>query len=214
LDLVKSSESLVGLMGYADVRYGNWIFFVDGFYSRITDEKAIPLGRLFRELPLELKMRTASVDFALGYRIPLVEPAPGVTSWRAAIEPYVGGRFTWLETKITGSTVSSGPLGTVIAVDEKASSSGVDPIFGAWFYFEMPEGFRVALKGDVGGFGAYTDLTWSAMGLLGWRFSMGGIHTTAWAGYKALSLDKESTAGTVRINQILHGPVIGMSFRF
>jgi hypothetical protein len=93
LDLVKNSESLIGLMGYADARYGNWVFFVDGSYTRITDDKALPLGHLFRELPLSVKLETASVDFALAYRIPLVEPAPGLTSWRASIEPYVGGRF-------------------------------------------------------------------------------------------------------------------------
>jgi hypothetical protein len=124
--------------------------------------------------------------------------------------------FFSLKTRISGAAVSSGPLGTVIALDERSTSSGVDPIFGASFQFEMPEGFRVAVKGDVGGFGAYSDLTWSAMGLLGWRFKIGSTDSTAWVGYKALGLDKEtsSAAGPVNVRLVLHGPVLGMSFRF
>jgi hypothetical protein len=54
------------------------------------------------------------------------------------------------------------------------------------------------------------------MGLLGWRFRLGGVDATAWVGYKALSLEKKTSAAAsvLSIRQVLHGPVIGTSFRF
>ncbi|MFO0986777.1 MAG: hypothetical protein U1F37_05355 [Alphaproteobacteria bacterium] len=204
-DLLRESETAFAFSGYGAVHYGNWSFFLEGLYSRLTADTN--LG----PLPTQTRSITSLLDFGLSYRLGMVG-VPGSGGWAMSLEPYVGGRYVNLSTRIQGGF--AGPAGGARTIDVNKSFSGVDPIFGARLMTEIDQRWRVTLAGDVGG-GAATNLTWSASGLLGYRFEMGGVVSTLWLGYKALGIDL-NTGGNLplRVNQVLHGPVIGSSFRF
>lgn len=67
--------------------------------------------------------------------------------------------------------------------------------------------FRAA--GDIGGFGAASDLTWQAMAGFGWRFSENG---GAFLGYRAIGTDYED--GGFTYDMVVHGPLLGLEFVF
>jgi len=65
------------------------------------------------------------------------------------------------------------------------------------------------LAGDVGGFGAGSDSTWYADGLLGYDSRLLAKKVTVWAGCRALYQDYENGCGanTFEWQMTLHGPV-------
>lgn len=205
VDLIRESETAFAFSGYGAVHYGNWSFFLEGLYSRLTADTNVG------PLPAESRSITSVLDFGGSYRLGLFG-VPRSGGWAMSLEPYVGGRYVNLSARIQSGF--SGPAGGARAIDVTKSFSGVDPIFGARLVTEIDDRWRVTLASDVGG-GAATNLTWSASGLLGYRFEMGGVVQTFWVGYKALGIDL-NTGGSLplRINQVLHGPIIGSSFRF
>ena len=205
IDLLKETETAIAFSGYGAVHYGNWSFFLDGLYSRVTADTSVgPLATQTRGV-------TSLLDFGLSYRLGLLG-VPQSGGWALMLEPYVGGRYINLSTRISGGR--SGPFGGPLVIDVHKTFSGVDPIFGARLTAEVDPRWRLSLAADVGG-GAATKLTWSASGLVGYRFEMGGIFSTLWVGYKALGLDLNSGGPLpLRVNQVLHGPVVGSSFRF
>ncbi len=205
LDLIRESESAFAFSGYGAVHYGKWSFFLEGLYSRLTADTNVG------PLPTNTRSVTSLLDFGLSYRMD-VYGVPGSGGWATTLEPYVGGRYVNLSARIKGGV--SGPVGNPLGIDVSKSFSGVDPIFGARLTTEIDSRWRVTFAGDVGG-GAATKVTWSASGLVGYRFEMSGIYSTLWLGYRALGMNFD-TGGTVpfRMNQVLHGPIIGSSFRF
>jgi hypothetical protein len=53
------------------------------------------------------------------------------------------------------------------------------------------------------------------MGLVGYQFTMFGLESTAWAGYKGLYQDYQNGSGKdeFKWNMWVHGPIIGMTMR-
>ena len=70
------------------------------------------------------------------------------------------------------------------------------------------------LKGDVGGFGVSSDLTWNLQGGVAWDVSE---LLTLFVEYRALSVDYSTgTAGTADrfvYNTVTQGPVFGLAFK-
>lgn len=202
-DRIEWSTSVIGAGGQIELRYGDWAAFVDGFWGRITDT-----ATLRGAFPVKTKLEGALIDFGVSYRFALTEakkPAGENAIW---LEPYIGGRYIPLSYSIKGET--SG------VIDVKRTFSGADPIFGGRLIMTLGEDWRFMLGGDIGGFGVYSNFTWSAIGMASYRFGIGDIFATALLGYKAVGLDIDSTRGGIAINlkQVLHGPVIGMTFKF
>jgi len=200
VDLLKESETAFAFSGYGAVHYGNWSFFLDGLYTRLTADSSVG------PIPTETRSISSLLDFGLSYRLGLAG-VPQSGGWAMWLEPYVAGRYINISGRIKGA---GGPL----AIDVTKSFSGVDPIFGARLTAEVDNRWRFTLAGDVGG-GVATKVTWSASGAIGYRFEMGGIVQTMWVGYKALAIDLNSGGSVpLRVNQVLHGPFVGSSFRF
>ena len=63
-----------------------------------------------------------------------------------------------------------------------------------------------------GGFGAGSQFTWQAVGLVGYKFHIGTVATTLFAGYRALSQDFQSS--DFEWDMVVHGPLIGINFAF
>jgi hypothetical protein len=125
----------------------------------------------------------------------------------------VGLRFNDLTQKIDVSAVGLGPLRLRRGRDLGGSNFFMDPVFGVRIPFQIMEKLTIAVRGDVGGFDAGSDL--SAM-------CFAGIDYRPWrlasfrAGYQGYYLDYESgiRTGDFGLNSWIYGPWLRVSFCF
>lgn len=88
-----------------------------------------------------------------------------------------------------------------------------DPIIGARLHFPFARKFSFDVRGDVGGFGAGSDLTWQAFPFLTWQISES---FSTHIGYRMVLTDYETGSGRdrFRYDMLSHGPQIGATYRF
>jgi hypothetical protein len=85
----------------------------------------------------------------------------------------------------------------------------VDPIFGLRGRQYVSRAVFLDFYGDVGGFGAGSELSWQVLGAV-------GVQASHWCdvqlGYRALGF--EYKPGITNQDLITHGPIIGATIRF
>ncbi len=97
---------------------------------------------------------------------------------------------------------------------EVRGESGVwDPLIGMTFRKPLGRKLRLNLHGDGGGFGAGSDVTYSANATLDWRFAK---HFGMSFGYNFLHFETSQTytRGTLTTEPTIHGPVLGFGIYF
>ncbi len=132
----------------------------------------------------------------------VVEPS---LSYRIAdnFEVLAGVRYNHL-----GITID-GPFG----LTPSGTEEWWDPIVGANFALPFAEKFSFNVRGDVGGFGIGSDLTWQAFPFLGWQISDA---CSVQAGYRLVYTDYDTGSGANRFkyDMLTHGPQVGLTIRF
>ncbi len=112
-----------------------------------------------------------------------------------------GIRYTDMDLKLE----FSGPLGI-----RKGNESWVDPMFGLRWRWKFADKWAFIARGDIGGFGAGSDFTWSGIGLIDWRpwKNVGFL-----LGYRALYQDYETGSGSEKFvfDATIHGPLLGLN---
>ena len=78
---------------------------------------------------------------------------------------------------------------------------------------QLSDRWSARVLGAVGGFdiGEASKFTWVAETFLGYRFLAEG-NKRLFFGYRALGIDREQ--GMLEVDLIMHGPVLGIAFRF
>ena len=94
-------------------------------------------------------------------------------------------------------------------VSDDASDTWVDPVFGLRGRYTFDEDFFVGVSGDVGGFGVGSELTYQVLGTVGWSFADDWALS---AGYRYLFVDKDFDGQDIKFQ--IHGPVVGVTYRF
>ncbi len=96
-------------------------------------------------------------------------------------------------------------------IDESASSWWIDPLIGLRVGADLTDRISLVVAGNVGGFdiGSASKFSWEALAFLDWRF---GKTTSFMLGYRGLGLDRRKSNAQADI--ILHGPALGVIFRF
>jgi hypothetical protein len=195
IDILESSDSLLGFQGHVAVTRGRFTGFADGLYMRLgVDDAGVT--------ELDVTTRMWFVEFGLEYRLlDTTRMGRGVT-----LDAYAGGRYSSLDLD----------LDTRGAPSFNQSKDWIDPIVGGQATFEVTPRFFIVVRGDVGGFGAGSDFAWSALGLLGYGWQGLGLDWAVLAGYKALGQDYESGSGRQRFrwDTTMHGPIVGLRVRF
>lgn len=207
IDILESSDSLIGFQGHFEARYGRWGGFIDGTYLKLGADD-IAEG----PTTVDVKNELALVEFAALYRLGERPLGRGIGNSMAergpqlAIDLYAGGRVTALEVELEFARIPS----------RDRSQEWVDPILGGRFTVDLYRNFQLLISGDIGGFGVGSHFAGSAMGLIGYRFQMLGLGATAHAGYRALSQNFEDRSGedVFRWEVLMHGPILGLSIRF
>jgi hypothetical protein len=90
-----------------------------------------------------------------------------------------------------------------------ANTNWIDPIISARGTLRLSDSWSATLYGDVGGFGAGSDLTWQALATLDWRVRE---NVTASIGYRWIYIDYAKGQADVNLN--MTGPMIGGTIRF
>jgi len=103
-----------------------------------------------------------------------------------------------------------GPRG-IINYNNSDSTYLIDPIIGLRSQIYITRKLSLSLHGDVGGFGVSdnsSDLTWQALGMLGYDFSR---HFSLAVGYRALSTHQPDGKS---LDLLLHGGFLALDFHW
>jgi hypothetical protein len=130
------------------------------------------------------------------------EARPG-RAGRGQVGVLGGARYTNLrqDFKFTG------PLGGVTKLDE--DESWIDPIIGARGSLGLSDSVELEARGDVGGFGVGSDLTWTAQGAVAWHVAR---RAALRAGYRHRSIDYSSGGFVYDVD--VFGPFLSFTWTF
>ena len=123
------------------------------------------------------------------------------------LDGLVGMRYSYIE----GELNLPDPL-----QDLKEDVNWIDPFFGLRWWFRVAERWNLRFRGDVGGFGAGSDLAWNLVGLIDyqpWK------HVGLAAGYRVYYQDyskgkNERGREIFAIESTMHGPILGLDIRW
>ncbi|MGB3389089.1 MAG: hypothetical protein WBA88_13985 [Pseudaminobacter sp.] len=197
--------------GFVNVwgRYDRFVFSGDVMYVDTTDSHGagpLPAFQLPNGIPVpagttidaEVDTKQFVATLQGGYR---VLDTPGFT-----LDALAGARFWHISNDVT-LTVALG--GGSVTGSYGESFGWVDPLVGMRAFLPLTEKLSFQAQADVGGFGAGSDLTWSALATINYVFS---DHLSASAGYKVLYVDYDHDGHVYDAR--LSGPVLGMTYRF
>ena len=122
------------------------------------------------------------------------------------LDALLGVRYWNVSDKLTLSG-----SGGVINYNNSDSTYLIDPIIGLRTKIYLTRKFSLSLHGDVGGFGVSdntSDLTWQAMGTLGYDFTR---HFALDIGYRALSTHQPNGKS---LDLLLHGAFLALDFHW
>lgn len=189
----------VGFMGVAAARKGDWGFYVSPFFARIGDDAEVG-GAKFR-------YRNDTTFLGVGGTYRLLDWQNPDTSHGgpkgAQLEALAGGRVVDLRLELNGRH-------GLPKADE--SETWVDPIMGLNGRLELTDRWELLAEGDVGGFGVGSDISWSWLAAVGYRFEPLGHDTFLRAGYRMLHVDYED--GGFEWDVTYKGPLVGLTVRF
>lgn len=188
-DILEDLES--SLMVLYRATGDRYTFTVDAAFMGLGYTDFSMGGALKSETDLEQLQLEADVGYLLGER------------WSI-----VGGlRYMRFDTEIEVTS----PLGPVLSVRRR--DDWVDPVVGAEYTWPLATEWSVLLRGDVGGFGLGSDLTWQGFAILRWqpdpRFG-------AAIAYRYIDVDYSSGRGDDRFtyDMATSGPAAGIVFTF
>lgn len=178
----------LALMAHLDLRNDRWVVASDLIYVDLEDEQSLERGSLTAGLELTL------VEALGGYRV-----TPAVTL-------LAGARWVDMGTSLRAS-------GEVVASDADAGKSWLDPVVGVHVLAPLSNRWWLGLRGDAGGFGVGSDLTWQAYADVGFRASE---VVSIMLGYHVLDIDYETGSGlqAVALDVMMSGPQLGVVFTF
>jgi len=199
--------------GFVNVwgRYDRYVVSGDMMYVNTTDGHAtgplpaLQIPGLGVQIPpgasVDAKVDTKQFMATLqgGYR---VLDMPQFT-----LDALAGARFWYISNDVT--VTARHPLIGSRTATHGEDFGWVDPVIGARAFFRLTERLSLQAQADIGGFGAGSDLTWSALATANYTFT---DHLSVSAGYKVLKVDYDHNGHVYDTR--LSGPVLGMTYRF
>jgi hypothetical protein len=190
-------------IGRMEARRGPFVFTLDLLYLSLEDEDTTSVG-----LQTEVDFSQLIVEFGAGYQ--LFDWQLGRRRWpRLSAEILVGGRYVNLDTEL--EITNTGPLGSRVNIDQ--SADWLEPFVGGRLRFAVSRPLAFVVRGDAGGFGVGSDLTWDLVATIQYQTSP---KITLAAGYRLLDIDYDHGSGTDKFvyDVLTHGPIFSVAFRF
>jgi hypothetical protein len=195
----KMSSFPMAFNGHFEAHYERLGFYLDGNYMGMDFEPHF--DRVSKGSSMELGV----MDYGVSYRLFGSQASEYVTQWEEKsrsniLDIYAGGRTIWLGTQVD---IKNGDSAS-------ANTSSTAPVIGGRIVAEFLPKWFLLLDGNVGGFGVdNVNLTWAALGAVGYRTSLFGVPSSVEAGYKALNVDVDK--GRVTADVTMNGPFIGLT---
>lgn len=208
IDILQDTDSIIGLEGHAEARKGNWGVYFDGIYVRMGAD-ADPIAAFKVDATVQMSILEAGAFYQIGqWNMGNITDELGGGMSSIALQTYAGARYTSLDLKLKLND-------SVNQATNSADKSWVDPLVGARTIVDLTSRLQLIVGADIGGFGVGSDLTWSAIGLVGYKMRIFGLDTTTVAGYRALYQDyKDGNANDFKWDMTIHGPIMGTIIRF
>lgn len=216
-------ESLAALMGYLEARKGAWGIYGDVVWgkfdfsgSAVTQRNPIAQLNVSARANAGLDYETTMAESGLTYEVARWGGAGSSTAF-----DLLGGARYWNQeldlSLAVDASVDLGNLGLKRSGSRAVARSGtlewVDPFVGLRVRHQLSSGGELQFLGDVGGFGVGSDFTWQLFG--GYAFDFWGSNLHGLVGYRALAVDyTQDGPSKNNLDLILHGPVVGLSFRW
>lgn len=229
IDLLQKSNTVAGLMSYFEADKGRVGVYLDVVYTKMN----FSASQASYRNPLPALKISSSAYAAMTYEL-FVAQAGGVYElayWKhgpeshTAIDGLMGFRY-WNNTiKATFDADANFDLGNRfnfersfgLAVAGSGTIQWVDPLIGFRVRHQFTQHQELMVRGDIGGFGLGSQFSWEAVAMYGygWQLESGG-KLTAMLGFRALAVNYVQGSGndTTAINELMYGPVIGVSYRF
>jgi hypothetical protein len=227
IDLLQKSDSLIGWMSYFEADKGRVGFYGDLVWTRLGFSRSMAAYRNpLPGLQLSVAANTALVtDMVIAEMGGLYEVHrwPGSNGSFTAIDALLGFRY-WNNSASLAvdalATASYAPLGLDgsrrFGISLSNTTQWVDPLIGLRLRHRFTPHQDILVRGDIGGFGLGSQLTWQALGVYSYEWQAGSTRLAAVIGYRAIGVNYGTGSGfdASGLNLVLHGPVIGIGLRF
>ena len=179
-----------GLLGAADLSYKRLLAPIDMIWVRLGDDKALP-GLALGAITANVKASEFILTPKIGFRVLKRE--------KLTIDALTGFR-TWH----LGQNLQFSP--SRLGLQFQGSQNWVDPLVGGRIHVALTPKMEVTIAGDVGGWGAGSQLDYQVVGLLGYKIKP---KWTLQAGYRYLDVNYRSGGGVFDV--AMSGVVFGVS---
>lgn len=230
IDLVQKSNTLAGLMAYFEADKGPVGVYLDMVYTKLNFSAAQASYRN----PLPALRISTSASAALTYELFIAEMGGMIelAKWsqgqesRTSLDGLLAFRY-WNNT--VRATFDADATFDVsrrfvhferslgLAVAGTGVVQWVDPVIGLRLKHQFTPRHEIMVRGDIGGFGLGSQFSWQAVAAYGYTWQLENRQTlSAMLGFRALSVAYSQGSGNdnVSINELMYGPIIGLSYRF
>jgi hypothetical protein len=198
--------------GYFELAYDRFSIFSDtiGGYAEVRVNEEIPTQLCTLSVRAKDKVKFVIGDVGFGYRL-------GQWSLPGRRRPftlgvYTGARYMYLSSKLNAAA------GVVGGVQKSANVSETiawaDPLIGVRWSLPLFDWASLDFRGDIGGFGASSDLVWGLVGMTRISLPWKPFSTKPYlaAGYRVVAFDRSKTDDSVDLQ--FRGPLLGAGFTF
>ena len=182
----------LGGMLVVEARKGRWGVVADGLYLRLSGDGRTPTTAYGKA---KVTVEEARVAPMLTYRV--------VEDSNASVDLMAGFQWMYVDSELKLNA------GTLPAAKFSDSESWIDPMIGVRAKYRFNGPWWVMGRGDIGGFGVESDLTWMLQGVLGYDINES---FSLMAGYRHLYVDY-SNKGFV-YDTSTSGFIVGLAWTF
>ena len=183
----------LGLMAASEVRHKRLLLLTDVMWIKLSDDKGLPENQP-GEITAKAKLQNFMLGPEVGYRF-IEQP-------RLNVDAFTGFRYWHLGSDLE---FEPNPLGQKFST----SQNWVDPLLGARIQTPLSAKLRLTLFGDVGGFGAGSELEWQVASLLGYQINK---RFTLQAGYRYLDVNYRNSG--FKYDVAMSGMLLGATIHF
>ncbi len=192
-------------MSYMEVRYQRWSLGLEAIYAELSGDAHYKYGPVKGDL--NFKFKQAFITARLQYRL--------VDTDIYTLDVFGGVRWNYMESDVDVRTKISFDQPFLKRFDRESerrfdfNRGWFDPVIGMRNVFHMTPKWHLQASGDIGGFGAGSDLTWQAMGGIGYHFNR---NISTLVAYRAMGVQYDKA--DFKLDTVSYGPLISLVFQF
>jgi hypothetical protein len=206
--LLFDGDTLAGA-AYLSAQYGRWSAFVDAFGGYVEQKAQAKV--CCTTLDATVTQYPVVIDVGFGYRL---------GAWRLperrrplTLGVYAGTRIMHLGNDVRADVARPGVVARSLAVSK--AFDWADPMIGVRWELPVHDRLSLDFRGDIGGFGASSDLIWGLVGGVRWWLPFSPWGSSPWLGlgYRAIAFDHDFGADD-RADLEMRGPYSALGFAF